>query len=77
MSTPSIATHLRDVILSAYLPDTARAYVLVDDKYQRATGQNPPVVNAQELLLERCATTPSTPSSQDSSGEGPMLVWTK
>ncbi len=78
LADAEIATHLRGVVLNAYLSDTARTYVLVDDKYQRAIGNpNVPAFNAQELLLERCATTPSTPLSDDSSGEGPTLVWTK
>jgi polyphosphate kinase len=73
-----IARHLREVVLKVYLSDTARAYVLVDDKYQRPPGQqNQPAVNAQELLLERCAATPSAPPDDDGAGEGPVLVWTK
>ena len=72
-----VAHHLREVVLQAYLQDSARAYVLVDDKYQRANpAENTASASAQQLLMERCAAAPTTPSSADEP-TGPTLVWPK
>ena len=48
-----IASHLRDVVLDAYLRDTDRAYVLADDRYVRTAAiPGESRVNAQQLLLD-------------------------
>jgi polyphosphate kinase len=61
-----IAAHLRDVVLQAYLVDTTRVYVLEDDKYVHP-GVQPGAVasSAQDFLLERCTTMPSTRTTSD------------
>lgn len=72
-----VASHIRDVVLQAYLNDTARAYTLHDDKYQKAAvpaGSEPH--NAQQFLLERCAAAPTTAASTDET-TGPTLIWPK
>ena len=75
----TIVAYLRDVVLQSYLSDTARAYVLVDDKYQHpviAQGTTP--VSAQDFLLERCATTPSTKlAADDHAAEGATRDWSR
>ena len=51
--TRHIARHIRDVVLDAYLRDTDRAYVLVNDEYQKAAPcQDGSRMSAQQLLLE-------------------------
>jgi polyphosphate kinase len=60
-----VASHLRDVVLQAYLTDSARSYILHDDKYQRAAAVEGTAVNAQQFLMNRCAVTPSTPLVAD------------
>jgi polyphosphate kinase len=48
-----LSRHLRDVVLDAYLRDNERAYVLIEDRYERP---QPPDdeerVNAQQFLLD-------------------------
>ena len=60
VADPQVASHLRDIVLQAYLTDSARSYILHDDKYQRAAIDGT-AVNAQQFLMNRCAVTPSTP----------------
>lgn len=51
--TPAMASHLHDVVLSAYLRDTARSRVLTaDGRYVVPVDTDTPGVNAQDLLLE-------------------------
>lgn len=51
--TPAMASHLHDVVLSAYLRDTARSRVLTaDGRYIVPVDADTPGVNAQDLLLE-------------------------
>lgn len=51
--TPAMASHLHDVVLSAYLRDTARTRVLTaDGRYIVPVDADTPGVNAQDLLLE-------------------------
>jgi polyphosphate kinase len=53
VADPSLAHHIRTVVLDSYLSDTHRAYALVDDRYQRvrpAPGDTP--FSAQDALLE-------------------------
>ena len=50
---PAMAAHLHDVVLSAYLRDTARSRMLTaDGRYVAPTETDTPGVNAQDLLLE-------------------------
>jgi polyphosphate kinase len=65
----SITKHIRSVVLDAYLRDTDRAYVLVNDEYQK-TAQSPDGsrLSAQQLLLEWYG---SNPGAQE---ESPTLV---
>ena len=63
---PNIVSHLRDVVLTAYMADNQRAYDLVDDHYTRAKcnhGETP--INAQHLFLERYGVAPSTRPRDD------------
>jgi polyphosphate kinase len=71
---PAVATHLREVVLEAYLNDTARAYLLIDDKYHRAYDGGDPV-NSQQILMNRCAVGPTTPDANEPIG--PALIWPK
>lgn len=51
--TPAMASHLHDVVLSAYLRDTVRSRVLTaDGRYIAPVETDTPGVNAQDLLLE-------------------------
>jgi polyphosphate kinase len=47
-----IARELRDVVIDAYLRDTARAYELVDRTYRPVARTGDAAVSAQQLLLE-------------------------
>jgi hypothetical protein len=50
--SPDLASHIRDVVLDAYLRDTDRATVLSGDQYVAAPRDHAePRVNAQQLLL--------------------------
>jgi polyphosphate kinase len=48
----ALASHVRDVVLATYLQDTDRAYVLNGSRYEAASGDGGPRVNAQQQLLE-------------------------
>jgi polyphosphate kinase len=48
----ALADHIRTVALDAYLRDTARSYVLTADRYDVASPNGGPPLNAQEHLLE-------------------------
>lgn len=56
----AVAAHVRDVVLDTYLKDSARAYILRDDKYQRATAEDTAHANAQHFLMSLYAATPGT-----------------
>ena len=75
----SIVAHLREVVLQSYLTDTARAYLLVDDKYQHpVVAPDTTPVSAQDFLLEWCATTPSTKgAADDHAAEGATRDWSQ
>ncbi len=75
----SIVAHLREVVLQSYLTDTARAYLLVDDKYQHpVVAPDTTPASAQDFLLERCATTPSTKgAADDHAAEGATRDWSQ
>jgi polyphosphate kinase len=47
-----IASHLRSVVLDAYLRDTDRAYVLVGDRYEPAEASGGVPFSAQQFLLD-------------------------
>lgn len=50
---PAMLSHLHDVVLSAYLRDTARSRVLTSDgRYIAPAEADAPGINAQDLLLE-------------------------
>ena len=51
--SPAMASHLYDVVLSAYFRDTARSRVLTSDgRYVAHDESDAPGINAQDLLLE-------------------------
>jgi polyphosphate kinase len=52
VADPDIADHLRSVVLDAYLRDTARAYVLVGDRYESAGRSGGEPFDAQQFLLD-------------------------
>jgi polyphosphate kinase len=61
-----LATHLREVVLEAYLRDNTRACVLVDDVYQRSAPQTgKPGVDAQQRLLDWYRSHPPVVIDQD------------
>src|SRR5262249_49644482 len=60
------ASHLRDVVLDAYLKDNARAYRLVDGRYTRASAAaGEPRVSAQRVLLELYTNRPVVEEPED------------
>ena len=66
-----IASHLRDVVLDAYLRDTDRAYVLSDGRYAPtsvAPGESR--ISAQQLLLDSYTSARSAPDETVEVGAG-------
>ena len=65
-----IASHLRDVVLDAYLHDTDRAYVLTDGRSTSAPTPRPARrgLSAQQLLLERYTSPQSAPTTRQTFG---------
>jgi polyphosphate kinase len=53
-----LADHIRTVALDAYLRDTERSYVLRGDRYDAASADRGPSLNAQQHLLEWYTTPP-------------------
>ena len=53
-----LAAHIRTVALDAYLRDTERSYVLNGDRYEVASADGGPSLNAQQFLLEWYTTPP-------------------
>ena len=53
-----LADHIRTVALDAYLRDTERSYVLNGDRYDAASANGGPSLNAQQHLLEWYTTPP-------------------
>ena len=50
--SPELVSHIRDLVLDAYLRDTDRATILSGDRYTPASrSADEPGVNAQQLLL--------------------------
>jgi polyphosphate kinase len=54
----ALADHIRTVALDAYLRDTERSYVLSGDRYDAASANGGPPLNAQQHLLEWYTTPP-------------------
>ena len=52
ISDPAIASHIRSVVLDAYLRDTDRAYLLVGDRYRPADKPGEEPFSAQQFLLD-------------------------
>ena len=60
------ASHLRDVVLDAYLKDNVRAYELIDGRYVRASAPaGEPRVSAQRVLLDVYTNRPVAEEPED------------
>jgi polyphosphate kinase len=62
---PSLASHVRDVVLQTYLQDTDRAYTLNGSRYHLAAGDGGPRLNAQQMLLELYTSAAAVDSASD------------
>jgi polyphosphate kinase len=63
---PSLANHVRDVVLQTYLQDTDRAYILNGSRYHVAPGNGGPRLNAQQMLLELYTSAAAVDRASDS-----------
>jgi polyphosphate kinase len=60
-----ILRHIRDVVLNAYLRDSDSSYVLIGNRYEPVTVDPAARLNAQQELLGRYTSRPSSAEAVD------------